>query len=152
MKFLSALMIVGLLAWAGSVMAAGSDTTPATTQSPKILDAQKLLEAKRYGEAIPILKFVAQTSPKNADAHNLLGYSLRKTNQLEAAEVAYNRSLEIDPKHRGALEYLGELFLETNRLKEAEKLLQRLDDACLFGCKEYDDLKKEIAEFRAKGG
>ena len=54
----------------------------------------------------------------------------------------YQKALSLNAEHRGALEYLGELYLQTGRPKQAKEMLKRLDDACFFGCEEYDDLKK----------
>ena len=88
----------------------------------------------------------------SADWNNLMGYSLRKgpTPDFAGAEKFYNEALRIDPAHRGALEYSGELYLQTGDLARAEQRLAALDKACFFGCAEYSDLKKAIAQY--KGG
>src|SRR2546422_10275801 len=67
------------------------------------------------------------------------------------AEKFYNEALRIDPKRRGALEYSGELYLQTGDLAKAEQRLSALDKACRFGCAEYSDLKKAIAQYKASG-
>ncbi len=90
--------------------------------------------------------------PKNADAHNLLGFSHRKLDKPETAKKHYDRALAIDPAHKGALEYLGELYLETGDLQAAEALLARLVAACPDGCEERDDLAEEIAAFKKLAG
>ena len=59
--------------------------------------------------------------------------------------------MRINPKHRGALEYSGELYLMTGDLAKAEQRLATLDKACTFGCEEFTDLKKAIASFKANG-
>ena len=81
-----------------------------------------------------------------------MGYSLRKgaTPDFAGAEKFYNEALRIDPTHRGALEYSGELYLQTGDLARAEQRLAALDKACFFGCEEYSDLKKAIVLY--KGG
>jgi hypothetical protein len=81
-----------------------------------------------------------------------MGYSLRKKTppDLPAAEKNYQMALEKDPKHRGALEYYGELLLLKNDLPGAEALLQRLGKVCFFGCEELSDLKKSVADYKAK--
>ena len=83
-----------------------------------------------------------------------MGYSHRKarTPDLAAAERYYDAALKIDPKHRGALEYSGELYLMLGNLPKAEERLAVLDKACTFGCDEYRDLKATIAEYKANGG
>ena len=69
-----------------------------------------------------------------------MGYSLRKAgaaNAAECREAIYNEALRIDPKHRGALEYSGELYLMTGNLPKAEQRLAALDKACFLPCEEY---------------
>lgn len=61
------------------------------------------------------------------------------------AEKHYGRALALNANHRGALEYLGELYLQTGRPDKAREMLKRLSSACVFGCKEHDQLKKAIA-------
>ena len=56
----------------------------------------------------------------------------------------------MSPKHRGANEYLGELYLETDQLAKAEERLKVLDGACFLGCEEYDDLKEAIEKYKEK--
>ena len=82
-----------------------------------------------------------------------MGYSLRKqaSPDLAAAERYYDAALRIDPKHRGALEYSGELYLMTSRLARAEQQLAALDKLCFLPCEEYTDLKKAIARHKAGG-
>ena len=62
------------------------------------------------------------------------------------AGVHYKRALEINPKHKGALEYQGELFLMHGNKEAAQANLAKLDKICWLGCDVYDDLKKAIAE------
>jgi hypothetical protein len=56
--------------------------------------------------------------------------------------------LQIDPQHRGANEYLGELYLQIGQLDKAEERLEVLDKECFFGCEEFDELKEAIADYR----
>ena len=88
----------------------------------------------------------------SADWNNLMGYSLRKKNPpaLTESEKFYQTALQIDPKHRGALEYYGEILLLKNDLPGAESLLKQLDKVCTFGCEEYKDLKKSIQTYKSK--
>lgn len=111
--------------------------------------AREALQAKRFEQAAQGLQ--AANAVDVAEWHNLLGYALRKKSppDLVAAEVHYKRALEIDPKHRHAMEYYGELFLMKGDLAGAEAMLKRLDKACFFGCEEYRDLKKAIEHFKA---
>src|SRR6185503_7646019 len=99
--------------------------------------------------AIDELKKVNDTG--SADWNNLMGYSHRKakTPDYAAAERYYTEALRIDPKHRGALEYSGELYLQLGDLGKAEERLSLLDKACFLPCEEFNDLKKAVVKFKA---
>ena len=101
-----------------------------------------------FYEAIKYLKKAASVSPNNPDVYNMLGYSHRKLGQLEKAFDNYRKALKLDSRHLGANEYIGELYLRTNNLIKAKKHLEVLDDVCLFGCDEYDDLKDAIEKYK----
>ena len=107
-------------------------------------------EVKRgnFQIAIKYLKKAAKKSTNKADIYNLMGYSHRKLDLLEEAFFWYQKALKLDPRHQGANEYIGELYLQTNNLKKAEEHLEVLDDVCLFGCDEYDDLKDAIEKYK----
>ena len=125
---------------------------PSTPEPQDKLDAVRAqIEAKQWDRAIEELKRVNDTS--SAEWNNLMGYSLRKgkTPDLARAERFYNEALRIDPKHRGALEYSGELYLMLGDLPKAEARLAALDKACFFGCEEFSDLKSAVAKFKAAG-
>lgn len=120
-----------------------------SSDSQFMKSAEAKIEAKNYPAAIDDLKGLVASDTNNADAYNLLGFTHRKLKRYEEAEQYYQRALTINPKHKGALEYMGELYVETDRLDKANQLLQRLDEVCYFGCKEYDTLKDKI-EFGEK--
>jgi len=82
----------------------------------------------------------------------LLAYSLRKKQSpdLTGAEKYYQAALKIDPEHRSALEYYGELKLMNNDLPGAEAILARLNKVCTFGCEEYSDLKSAIQKYKSR--
>jgi len=126
-----------------------ADTSPAAPD--QLSQARSLIKDKKWSDAIAELKRVNDSG--SADWNNLMGYSLRKakTPDLDASERYYNEALRIDPKHRGALEYSGELYLMKGDLATAEKRLAVLDKACTFGCDEYTDLKKAIERYKASG-
>ncbi len=92
--------------------------------------------------AVLLLKAALAKASNNADAWNLMGYAHHKLGQVDQALGFYQKALSLNAEHRGALEYLGELYLQTGRPKQAKEMLKRLDGACFFGCEEYDDLKK----------
>jgi len=89
----------------------------------------------------------------NADWNNLMGYSMRKqaTPDYAAAAHYYDEALRIDPRHKGALEYSGELALINGDLPKAEERLATLDKACRFSCEEYRDLKRAVDRYKANG-
>lgn len=115
-----------------------------------LTEARASIKAKKYNEAIFQLQAVNETS--SADWNNLMGFSLRKKQppDLIGAANYYQAALKIDPEHRGALEYYGELMLINKDLPGAQALLARLDKACTFGCEEYTDLKESIQQYQAK--
>lgn len=118
--------------------------------SPSLAAGRKAVNAKDFTGAIQQLTKAAAETPKDADVQNLLGYSYRNLGQFDKAMEHYRVALQLDPRHRGAHEYLGELYLKMDQPAEAEKQLSALSSACLFGCEEYTDLKKAIAEYKAK--
>ncbi len=109
--------------------------------------ARERIEAGEYRAALKELESLQAEQPGDADIYNLLGYSHRKLGEYEQAERYYKRALSIDPEHRGANEYLGELYLQTNRPELARERLEVLDDACFFGCEEYDELEAAIRAY-----
>ena len=127
-----------------------ADTTPSSSGPAWQGEAQKEIKAKNYDGAIKTL--LAANEPNSADWNNLLGYAQRKKTppNLNAAEFYYQAALKIDPKHKGALEYYGELLLMKNNLPGAEQMLARLDKVCFFSCEEYRELKEEIAKYKTK--
>ena len=114
--------------------------------------AVKLVKQENFRGALPLLQKAAQDRPDDADVFNLLGFSYRKTGALDESGQAYARALQLDPKHAGALEYQGELFLTLGDVAAAEANLAKLDDLCVFFCGKRDDLAEAIADWRAKNG
>ena len=121
------------------------------SKSDTLGTARALIVEKKWSVAIDELRKVNDSG--NADWNNLMGYSLRKgpTPDYPGAERFYNEALRLDPKHRGALEYSGELYLMTGDLPKAEQRLAALDKVCTFSCSEYADLKKAVASYKANG-
>lgn len=108
----------------------------------------ELIEAEKYQQAITELKVALRDDPDNADMLNLVAYSNRKLKNFDVALDYYQQALAIEPDHRGANEYLGELYLQTGQPEKAEERLKVLDDECFFGCDEYDKLEAAIEEYR----
>ena len=127
-----------------------ADPEPAKSDPAWLTETRASIKSDNYDQAIKQLQAANETS--SADWNNLLGYSLRKKQppDLLGAEKYYQAALKIDPRHRGALEYYGELKLMNNDLPGAEALLARLSKVCTFGCEEYSDLKEAIQKYKSK--
>ncbi len=119
-------------------------------ENPDYVAGKRAIDAADWRAAIDALSKVVAKEPNNADAYNLLGYAYRKSGQLDLAFKHYGEALRIEPKHRFAHEYIGEAYLLANNLAKAEEHLKALDRLCFFGCEQYDDLKKAVAEYKQK--
>ncbi|MFM9864472.1 MAG: tetratricopeptide repeat protein, partial [Micropepsaceae bacterium] len=100
-------------------------------------------------EAIPLLQKVVADNPRDADAWNYLGFASRKTGKLDEALGYYDKALKLDPRHKGAHEYLGELYLMMKNLPKAEEQLVILKGICASNCEEVEDLEADIADYKA---
>ena len=123
--------------------------SPSKPVDPNFAQAKAMIEAKNFAGAMPLLQQVVAKDPRNADAYNLMGYATRKSGDPNGSLVYYNQALGIDPKHLGAHEYMGEAYLQLDRLPEAEQQLAKLDSLCVFGCTEYRMLKSAVASYKA---
>ena len=129
--------------------AGGDNNYSSASQKPVgYNNAVALIAAEKYQEAIPPLHSAEKSARNDADSQNLLGFVHRKIGKLDVAGLHYQRALEIDPKHKGALEYQGELFLMRGEKDAAHANLEKLDKICWMGCNEYDVLKKAIDDSR----
>ena len=144
-----AFVAAGLTAMPGAVRAMSSLDPPAAAGDNRMADAEKAVKAKEWNKAISLLNRVVADSPKNADAYNYLGYSHRKLGNRDQALTYYNHALYLDPNHRGALEYLGELYLEMSDLPKAEEQLSKLSKICGPRCAEYRELQEAVAKFKS---
>lgn len=141
-----ALAIVTPLAGA---LAAGSSSSSSSQDVAARLDkAENMIETGNARDAIPILEKVLQSDRDNADAYNYLGLAYRDLGQYDRSERHYKEALALDSEHKGAREYLGQLYLKLDKPVEAERQLARLDEICTYGCEEYDMLKRAIEEYR----
>ena len=131
---------------------AADDPAPPVASAADPLDgARAHIAARRWPDAITELRRVGDT--RGANWNNLMGYSLRKQSRPDVlgAERHYQEALRIDPKHRGALEYYGELQLMKGDVAAAESLLAKLSAVCTFGCEEFRDLKNAVVRYKAAG-
>lgn len=134
--------------------AIAADSAPPSAPPPgdKLASARAHIAARQYDAALGELRRVDDRA--SADWNNLMGYSLRKSASpdLDASETFYQAALRIDPAHRGALEYSGELYLMKNQLALAEQQLARLDKVCTLPCAEHSTLKKAVERYKGSGG
>lgn len=110
---------------------------------PVYAEAKASIAAGNYIAALPILLQLTADEPTNADAWNLLGFTQRKLGEFDAAGVAYDTALTINPGHLGALEYQGELFLQTGAVDRAKANLETLRGLC-GDCEEFGDLEAAL--------
>jgi tetratricopeptide (TPR) repeat protein len=106
----------------------------------------KLINNQDYKNALMKLETFVYENPQSADGWNYIGFVSRNLEKYEDAERYYGLGLEIDSKHKGILEYQGELYLKTNRIDKAIANLAVLDDLCSFNCTYKNKLAKKIDE------
>jgi Tfp pilus assembly protein PilF len=153
---LSGLRTVGIalaLAAASGAVAAAPNVVAAPASGPAAdaaTRARAAIERKDWPAAQRELRDWLAREPRSADAHNLMGFALRKQGELAESKKHYDEALRLDPKHLGAHEYLGELYLTMGQPENAEKLLAALEKLCGRGCEEYQDLARAIAEQRKR--
>jgi Flp pilus assembly protein TadD len=133
-----------------TLCAADSPSPPARApEDPDLAGGRKAIEVQDWKSAIDSFNRLAARQPNNADAQNLLGYSWRKSGNLDQAFKYYNEALRLDPGNKGAHEYIGEAYLMVNNLPKAEEHLARLDKLCFLPCSEYSDLKKAVEKYKS---
>ncbi len=133
-------------------VAAGNPASALDEEKKEFLKAEALVEMGDYKSAIPILERIVERDPKQATAYDYLGLSYANLGQLEKAHGYYQQALVIDNGHRGANLHIGQLYLQTDNLPQAEARLDALDKACLLGCEEYTALKVQIQSYKTKKG
>ena len=127
----------------------GYDNAGLYKQGKKLVLRAKKLEEKNkkekaeklYLKALVKFEKAYEKNKKNADILNYLGFTLRKTGELEKAEIFYLKGLDLDASHIGINEYLGELYFKTGRIELAKERLEILNGC---KCEEYDELKELI--------
>ena len=113
--------------------------------------ALRLIRAEKYAEAIPKLQSALARKPHNADILNYLGFTERMVGNFPLSLNYYQLALKEDPDHKGAHEYLGELYLDMKNLNSANGQLAELVRLCPNDCVERDTLTKAITAYQASG-
>ncbi|MBA4330131.1 MAG: hypothetical protein C0428_18040 [Polaromonas sp.] len=150
--FTRLLVTTGLAASAIAFAAGDVSEYGGPSGDPALASAQAAIARKDWAAAQSGLQKALAGSPQNADYHNLYAYSIRKGSNPDMALVFkhYGEALRINPKHRGAHEYVGEAYLMVNDLPKAKQHLAALDKLCFLPCEEHSDLKKAIAAYEAR--
>ena len=105
----------------------------------KLEKKEKIVKAKKiYSQAFKKLENAYSSDKSNPDILNYMGYTSRKIGNFDQAEKFYLTGLSIDPKHNGINEYLGELYVQTNRIDKATERLEVLKDC---NCDEFKELE-----------
>jgi tetratricopeptide (TPR) repeat protein len=133
-------------------VAAPAADDPAGSADPVLQSARQAVAGGDYAKAAGILREALAKTAANADYHNLYAYAVRKgpNPDLDLAFKHYNEALRIEPKHRGAHEYIGEAYLMVGNVHKAREHLTQLDRLCFFGCEEYTSLKQAVRDYEAK--
>jgi tetratricopeptide (TPR) repeat protein len=146
------LILLFVLSFNNQVFAAGSDSSSDTSETALYDQAVKLVKRagklekkdkaekakKLYSQAFEKLNKAYKSDKKNPDILNYMGFTSRKNGNFEEAETYYLKGLDLDPKHNGINEYLGELYVQTNRIDKANERLAVLKSC---DCDEYQDLE-----------
>jgi tetratricopeptide (TPR) repeat protein len=107
--------------------------------------ASALINEGRYQDALYSLNAAGAALGPHPDVLTYQGFANRKLGQYDVAVSYYSAALKLDPRHRGATEYLGEYFVETGQLSKAKAQLVKLEKICAFGCEQAEELRRWIA-------
>lgn len=134
-------------------LASAADSSPAPRASDPYLERYDAAKASQdWTGAAGVMKEALSAKADSADYHNLYAYALRKsgTKEMDLVFKHYNEALRLDPKHRGAHEYLGEAYLQVGNVAKAKEQLGALDKLCFFPCSEYNELKTAISRYETR--
>ncbi len=150
LKSLIAMLLAALLV-ALVPLAAGNpgDDDESASDDPNFQEGKKAVQSQDWNKAVDLLSKAVQSDPKNADAHNLLGYAYRRNGKFDASFDHYNEALKLNPRHKHAHEYIGEAYLLTDNLPKAEQHLAQLQKLCTpIPCEEYKELKRAVDNYK----
>ena len=121
-----------------------SDESGPYSPTNRFKDINKLIKLEKFAEAHKMLKSLKKVNTDEADRLNLLGFTARKSGDLTAAGDYYQQALALNPRHTGALEYQGELFIQLGKIELAKANLAKIDKICWLPCNAERELKKAI--------
>ena len=139
-------MLAFLVAFALPLLALADAAVTQPVSNPDYEFGVDAVKAKDWDKAVLFLTSVTKVEPTNADAQNLLGYAYRNQKKYDLAFRHYNEALRLDPKHRGAHEYIGEAYVLVGNKAKAQEHLAALERLCTKRCEEYEDLARAIAQ------
>lgn len=145
----ASLLVAAIAAFAPFAAADPSETDPdLAARDEDYAAGKRAVEKKDWAEAARLFQRAEIRHPDHADLQNILGFSYRNMKQFDLAFKHYRRAIELDPRHRGAHEYIGETYLLTGDLAGAQRHLAALKEICLLPCDELNDLERAMAEYR----
>jgi Flp pilus assembly protein TadD len=143
------LLLTAIAAFVPIAAADPSEADPdLATRDEDYAAGKRAVDKKDWANAARLFERAEKRNPDNADLQNNLGFSYRNLKQFDLAFKHYERAIVLDPRHRGAHEYIGEAYLMTGDLAGAEKHLAALREICLLPCEELEDLERAIAQYR----
>lgn len=149
MKRLAAALLVGVALYATPALADPTDEELESARiDPDYAAGKKAIEAKDWTTAIRTLSSAALRDTRNADIQNYLGFAYRNAGEMKRAFEHYERALKLNPRHRGAHEYVGEAYLLVDNLPKAEEHVAALRAICLIPCEELEDLQAKVSAYR----
>ena len=145
-------LVFALVLQAMPAFAADTPTAPAAPAGdPDLATARARIDARDFTGAADLLQKSVAREPGNADYHNLLAYAIRKGPNPDMDRVFkhYTEALRLNPKHRGAHEYIGEAYLMVGNVAKAKEHLAALDKLCFLPCGEFRDLRRAIERYES---
>lgn len=158
---LGMLLLVLATAPATAVTMGGESERAAPGEEDAYAQGAAAFEREDWQAVVDHMTVAVEQRPWHDDAYNLMGFAYRKLGDYDRALQAYDRALALNPHHRGALEYLGEAYLELDRPARAKAMLDRLEVACMrtaadasggtwqAGCEEWQELSEAYEGYLA---
>ena len=112
--------------------------------------AYKMIDKGQYSKAQKILKNYTKSEPEDPDGWTLLAFTYRKLEKFTESEESYLKALNLEPDNKSALEYQGELFIETNRIDLAKANIKKLQNLCPNSCEELEKLQSYLLDQSSK--
>lgn len=129
----------------GATPAAFAVDTVTSRDAPDLTKVRASIKAKDFAAARAELMGMIDGGIQHADVYSLMGFTTRNLGDFKTALTYYGKALDFDPDHKGAHEYLGELYVKSGDMAKAAEQLRILEKLCPSGCEEREDLEQAIA-------